>query len=156
MTPPRKPPTCDDLDILAKTIYGESRGELAIGREAVGCVVINRWQSGKWFNGTDTNNDGMESIAEVCRQPWQFSCWNENDPNLPQLLALNLYNSVFRDCIEVALHVIKNSNDARWAGRDESRGATHYHAAGIPTPKWAIGKTPVAIIGKHLFFNNIS
>lgn len=156
MIPPRKIPDCHDLDILAKTIYGEARGESAIGREAVGCVIINRWRSGKWYNGTDTNNDGLESIEEVCRQPLQFSCWNKNDPNLPQLLALNLYNSVFRDCVEVALHVIKNSGDARWAGRDDTKGSTHYYAVSIATPKWAVGKTPAAIIGKHRFFNNIS
>lgn len=153
---PRKPPTCDDLDILAKTIYGEARGEGDLGREAVGGTIINRWQSGKWFNGKDINNDGFESIAEVCQQPWQFSCWNENDPNRQKLLELNLYDNIFRDCLTTSLLVIANSADTQWAGRDKSNGATHYFADYIATPKWAVGKTPCAIIGHHRFFRNIN
>ena len=156
MIKPRKPPTCDDLDILAKTIYGESRGEGNLGMEAVGCVVINRWKSGKWFNGTDTNNDGYESIAEVCKQPWQFSCWNSDNPGLLEMVSCNLYNAPFRDCITIALLVIANSGDARWTGRDKSNGATHYYSDRIPPPKWAMGKSPCQIIGHHRFFKDIN
>lgn len=158
----RKIPDCHDLDILAKTIYGEARGEGNLGREAVGCTVINRWRSGKWFNGYDTNNDGVESIAEVCQQivpnsKWhQYSCWNADNPALGEIKNCNLYNAVFRDCVTMALHVIANSADARWAGRDESKGATHYHAEYIATPVWAVGKKPCAIVGKHRFFRDIA
>lgn len=147
MTEPRKPPFAADLDILAKTIYGEARGEGALGREAVACTIINRWQSDKWF--------GAPSIALVCQKPWQFSCWNKDDPNLAKMEALTLLDATFRDCIGIALTVIANSSDARWAGRDKSRGATHYFADTIAAPKWAGGKKPCAIIGHHKFFKDV-
>ena len=40
-----------DVDILARTIYGEARGESEIGKRAVASVILNRYKSGKWFAG---------------------------------------------------------------------------------------------------------
>lgn len=162
MIKPRKIPDCHDLDILAKTIYGEARGEGLLGMEAVACTVINRWRSGKWFNGYDTNNDGVESIAEVCQQivpgsKWhQYSCWNLDNHGLEEMNGCNLYSAPFRECVTVALLVIANSADSRWEGRDKSSAATHYYADYIATPKWAAGKKPCAIVGKHKFFTGIN
>jgi spore germination cell wall hydrolase CwlJ-like protein len=34
---------------------------------------------------------------------------------------------------------------------DNTHGADHYHADTI-LPKWAIDRTPVAVIGNHLFY----
>ena len=66
-----------ETDILARTIYGEARGESISGMEAVASVVLNRVafanRRGRFWWGN--------SIAEVCRAPKQFSCWNRNDPN---------------------------------------------------------------------------
>ena len=156
MIKPRKPPDFYDLDIMARTIWGEARGEGPEGRRAVACVIINRWKSGKWFDGTDANKDGYESITEVCQQPWQFSAWNKNDPNLAKMIGLKLGDSVFGQCISVALKVIEDSFDTRYAGRDPSRGATHYYVRDSPRPKWHTDQKPVAIIGKHLYFAGIS
>ena len=41
----------DDVDILARTIYGEARGEGQEGMEAVACVVMNRYKDHKWYTG---------------------------------------------------------------------------------------------------------
>ena len=38
-----------DFEIMAKTIYGEARGESRQGQTAVACVIFNRFRSGKWF-----------------------------------------------------------------------------------------------------------
>lgn len=161
-SPPRKLPTCADLDILAKTIYGEAQGEGDLGREAVGCTVINRWLSGKWFNGYDTNNDGVESIAEVCQQivpkqpRHQYSCWDFDHKRLAEINACNLYNAPFRECVAIALKVIVSASDhLGWPGKDVSMAATHYHADYIKPPPWAIGKTPCKVIGKHRFFKGV-
>ena len=154
--PPRKPIDFIDLEIMTRTIWGEARGETMQGRRAVGCVIINRWRSGKWFNGIDANNDGAESVAEVCQQPYQFSGWNKHDPNLPKLLAVRLGDKTFGECLVVANMVIEDSMDARYAGRDPSNGACHYYVSAGPAPKWSFGKKPCAIIGAHSFFNNIS
>ena len=60
-----------DVDILARTIYGEARGETDEGKRAVGLCILNRYKSKKWFSAN--------TIAEVCQKPLQFSCWNKND-----------------------------------------------------------------------------
>ena len=156
MIKPRKPADFNDLEILARTIWGEARSETLLGRRTVACVVINRWLSGKWFNGTDTNNDEFESIAEVCKQPWQFSCWNSNDKNLPKMMAVRIGDRLFDECINIAMMVIEDAGSLRRAGRDPSCGATHYYVDGSPVPKWHTGQKPCAIIGKHLFFANIN
>lgn len=153
---PRRPPDFYDLDIMSRTIWGESRSESAEGRRAVACVIINRWKSGKWFDGTDANKDGYESITEVCQQPWQFSSWNKNDPNLAKMLGLKLGDPVFGQCINIALKAIEDSFDTRYAGRDPSRAATHYYVHDSPRPKWHVDQKPCAIIGKHFFFTGIS
>ena len=37
---------------------------------------------------------------------------------------------------------------------DPTGGATHYHTKGV-APDWSRGKMPSAVIGDHLFFNDI-
>ena len=66
-----------DIDILARTIYGEARGETDEGKRAVGLCILNRYRSNKWFAGN--------TIAETCQKPWQFSCWNKKDPNCEKI-----------------------------------------------------------------------
>jgi N-acetylmuramoyl-L-alanine amidase len=62
----------DDVDVMARTIMGEARGEANQGKAAVGWVISNRVSAGTWYSG---------SVFEVCRKPYQFSCWNVGDPN---------------------------------------------------------------------------
>ena len=50
-----------DIDILARTIYGEARGEIDEGKRAVGLCILNRYKSKKWFSAN--------TIAEVCQKP---------------------------------------------------------------------------------------
>lgn len=142
--------TPHDLDILSRTIYGEARGESAEGKIAVGRTIINRWQSGKWFAG--------KTIAETCQKPWQFSCWNGNDPNRDKLLAVSPDKPSMVNCTRAALAA--ESGD----GPDWLEGCTHYHTKeppqGVPVtawpPKWAKGKTPAGQIGAHLFYRNLN
>ena len=57
-----------DLDILARTLYGEARGEYSSSGPAaliaVGNVIVNRFEKGGRFGKT---------LAEVCLKPKQFS-----------------------------------------------------------------------------------
>lgn len=54
------------LDVAARTIYDEARGEGENGMKYVAQVIANR-------------SDGTpESVKDVCLQPWQFSGWNNN------------------------------------------------------------------------------
>ena len=41
----------NDLDILARTLYGEARGEGTEGMEAVANVIMNRYRKPKWYSG---------------------------------------------------------------------------------------------------------
>jgi len=72
--------TEDDVLTLARTVWGEARGESVAGQKAVICTVLNRFNSGRWYAG--------KTIAETCRKPWQYSCWNKKDPNRAKMEAL--------------------------------------------------------------------
>lgn len=131
-----------DLDAAAKTIWGEARGEAFEGKKAVGHVIMNRLDKKTWFGGT---------VLEVCRMPWQFSCWNENDPNRDKIGGLSFSQVSLRDGLMAFLMVLEDRED----GIDPTHGATHYHSSSIEAPKWAQGKTPVTVIGSHLFYEGI-
>jgi spore germination cell wall hydrolase CwlJ-like protein len=126
-----------DMEILAKTIFGEARGESQEGQIAVACCILNRFKSKKWFSSN--------CVAGVCLKPWQFSCWNKNDPNSQKIMHLSYstYSKYFP--------IIKLAQE-----RDITDGATHYYNPNVcATPKWAEDKTPCAEIGAHLFFKDI-
>ena len=64
-----------DTDILARTIFGEARGEGLEGMEAVACVIINRVKAKKWFTGYELiNGVKVPNVAQTCLKKAQFSC----------------------------------------------------------------------------------
>jgi len=66
----------EEVDVLARTLYGEARGEGLLGLEAIANVIMNRLKiSRKKTNGYWWGN----SIVGICRKPYQFSCWNKDD-----------------------------------------------------------------------------
>jgi len=129
------------VDALARTLWGEARGEPVRGIEAVAAVIVNRVRAaerrgGFWWGG---------SVVAVCRKPYQFSCWNANDPNRPKLLAVTTADPVFATCLRVARRAVAGLLP------DPTGGATHYHAVGLH-PDWAAGHSPSAEIGRHVFY----
>lgn len=132
-------------DILAKTIWGEARGETLAGQEAIAMVILNRVKVSKehggkyWWGG---------NVAEVCQKPWQFSCWNTNDPNYRKLLRVNETDPTYATCKRIAKRALAGLLE------DKTSGATHYHTKSI-IPKWSVGKIPCAEIGSHVFYNDI-
>ena len=128
-----------DIETLARTIYGEARGENEDGLLAVAHVVMNRAERGGWWGST---------LDAVCRHPHQFSCWNEADPNREKLLAIDADDPVARDCLWAALSVVQGKHP------DNTSGSFHYHASHA-APDWAQGKTAVGTIGNHLFYNDV-
>ncbi|MDR4515470.1 cell wall hydrolase [Nitrosomonas sp.] len=127
-------------DTLARTIWGEARGESREGKEAVASVILNRLKKPTRFGGT---------IEEVCLKPSQFSCWNDNDPNLPKLKAVDVNDANFVECLSIAQAAVSGNL------ADSTIGADHYHTTTV-SPDWSINKTPCITIGNHLFYNNIS
>ncbi len=121
---------------------------------AVAAVVLNRVRRKTYWG---------KSITEVCQKPWQFSCWNRNDPNLPQLQRVTATNRSFALALTIASQAAQQlADETRGATHsqqlaDETRGATHYYSRSLRrAPGWAAGKTPCCAIDRHLFFNDIT
>lgn len=143
-TTPVVPVASTDVLTLARTIYGEAASETQSGKEAVANVVMNRVRDRRW----------PSNVASVCRQPWQFSCWNASDAMRSRIE--NLFpgaNSAFNQCLAIAETAVK------FQLADRTRGATHYYASYIAQPSW-IGKSPDAVmttqIGVHKFYRGIA
>lgn len=142
-------PLGSDVDTLARTMWGEARGELdpAAGMGAVAQVVFNRVARQTYWG---------KDIVSVCRKPFQFSCWNANDPNLPQLRSVGPANPRFALALDIAKK-LKAMTGAQRAASDQTVGATHYHTRQLnPPPRWARGHIPCARIGNHLFYSDIA
>lgn len=130
------PPIMPPREVVARTLWGEARGEGRDGMIAVACVIRNRFTHPRWWGATPT---------AVCLKPWQFSCWLEGDPNRSKMLAVTEGDRAFRFALEIA--------DLLLAGKlaDVTNAADHYHAEGV-SPVWASGQQAVARIGKHVFY----
>lgn len=133
--------TPQDIDTLARTIYGEARGEDAEGRRLVAEVILNRFWTGYRRKRT---------ITDVCLDPWQFSCWNANDPNREKLLRVDYTDTALRGCMIAAM-------EALGPGSVLPRNTRHYYATSMPkAPFWAAGHKPVAEHGHHRFYAGVA
>lgn len=142
--------TLNDLDVLARTLYGEARGEGAKGMVLVANVIITRSQDRRWPN----------SVADVCQQPWQFSCWNKNDPNLPKLLATDFSDKYFVQAYTEAAGVLYDRLIKK-KDKNPVTGCNHYMTGslyrGSRPPSWIIQDDGALIPpdfehGCHVFF----
>lgn len=138
-SPAEGPMDMNDFEALTLTLYGEARGEGLTGMAAVASVVMNRVNDGRYGAG----------VVGVCTKPWQFSCWNPHDPNLPELdfSALDIKG-------EPAWRDVKMIARAAMAGDlyDRTHGATHYFNAKLVTPRWAEAMMQTATVGHHQFY----
>ena len=130
----------EDFVTFARTIWGEARGEPVQGQEAVAWVIVNRLRSGY---------RGAETLAEVCLARLQFSCWNPDDPNAARMADIDFTEPSFPRVFAAACRV--------WTGeaQDPTHGARHYHNHWV-SPAWARGHHPTAVIGNHLFYDDIA
>ena len=132
-----------EVDVLARTIYGEARSETHAGMEAVAHVILNRVahaksKGNKFWWGHD--------IVTVCQMPYQFSCWNPGDPNRQKLMNVTKNNIHFATCLRIARRAVYEQ-----LGDDITHGADHYHTTPVK-PKWSRNKNPIAQFGTHVFF----
>lgn len=129
-----------DIDILARTLYGEAKANDPADALAIACVIRNRVVHKLW----------PDTFVGVCQQPWQFSCWNHNDPNRQRILAAEPGKPWFDQCLAIARKILQNKPS------DATSGATHYHARSTKRrPAWARGKKPCFETAGHVFFNDI-
>ncbi len=138
----------EDTRYLAVTIYGEARGEPISGQIAVGQVIFRRAK----MKGS--------TIREVVLKPYQFSCWNADDPNraICEDILRNWHmkletSEVFRQCYWVARGILDKML------LDTSRGATHYIARWLylseDCPDWAHQMEETAYVGNHIFLREV-
>ena len=112
-----------DLNLLARLISAEARGEPYVGQVAVGAVVLNRVSHTSFPN----------SIAGVIYQPNAFTC---------------LYDGQFNKA--VADSAYRAAKDAL-NGWDPSGGAIYYYNPKTATSSWIFSRTTITVIGKHRF-----
>ena len=132
-----------EIDVLARTIYGEARSEGQAGMEAVAHVVLNRVRIAR-LNGE--RYWWGHDIITVCQMPYQFSCWNPGDPNRAKLMAVDETDIHFATCLRIARRAVYGG-----LGDDPTFGANHYHTIHV-APAWSRGQTPTVQIGAHVFF----
>ena len=111
------------VDLLARLISAEARGEPYEGQVAVGAVVLNRVGHPSFPN----------SVAEVIYQPGAFSCLDDGQFNEP--VAESAYRAA-RDAMN---------------GWDPSYGAIYYFNPVTATSKWIWARPLIVNIGKHRF-----
>ena len=112
-----------DVQLLARLIYAEARGESYQGQVAVGSVVLNRVKSSSFPN----------TISGVIYQPYAFTCVNDGQINLsPNNTAL------------------KAAKDAM-NGWDPTYGCLYYYNPRVATSSWIYSRPTVVTIGNHVF-----
>jgi len=114
-----------DVQLLARAINGEARGESYEGQVAVGAVILNRVRDSRFPN----------SIAGVIYEPGAFTAVSDGQINvsIPQ-------NST----------VVKAAQDAL-NGWDPTGGAVYYFNPNTATSSWIWSRPQIKTIGKHIF-----
>ncbi len=114
-----------DVQLLARAINGEARGEPYEGQVAVGAVILNRVKSPKFPN----------TIAGVIYEPGAFTAVSDGQINV---------------AISEGSTVVKAARDAL-NGWDPSGGAIYYFNPATATNKWIWSRPLIKTIGKHRF-----
>ncbi len=114
-----------DEVLLARMLFGEARNCSYDERLAIGFTALNRANDKKRWNG--------KTVRESILKPWQYSCFNENDPNRKKLRdpeSVDAYN--WSVCLTAAEDVLDGSR------KELNKGQTHYHAKNMKEyPKWS-------------------
>lgn len=113
----------NDIELLARVISAEARGESYNGQVAVGAVILNRVEHPSFPN----------SIAGVVYQPGAFTCMTDGQINA------NVTSSAKRAASD-ALN-----------GVDPTGGAIYYYNPSTATSKWIRSRPIITTIGNHVF-----
>lgn len=114
-----------DLQLMARAVNGEARGEPYTGQVAVAAVILNRVKHSSFPN----------TVAGVIYQPGAFTAVADGQINAP--IAEN--STVYKAC-----------RDAM-NGWDPSGGAIYYFNPDTATSSWIWSRELIVTIGKHRF-----
>lgn len=112
-----------DVDLLARLISAEARGEPYEGQVAVGAVVLNRVNHASFPN----------TLSGVIYQSGAFSCLDDGQFDEP--VAESAYRAA-RDALN---------------GWDPSGGAIYYFNPDTATSAWIWSRPAIVTIGRHMF-----
>lgn len=134
--------TEEDVDYMAKTMYGECRDEKCrandyAGMRAVGHVIKNRTQ------------ERNKSVKEVVLEKNQFHVWRRSDPNYSKMTKKHPKGSIHHEIYENARMIAKDI--LQGTDKDITKGATYYHTKAV-SPSWSKRMKQTAIIAGHVFF----
>ena len=143
-----------DWDILARTIWGEARGEGIKGMQAVANVIMNRYRLAQ-KSPTYAKQFG-KTVAEICQkrngQYGQFSAWNPGEPNRALMLAVTKSDTQFIQALTIAKMALQ------FKLPDITGGADHYlnvaatrKMRGGSLPSWAKLDKKTADVGSHTY-----
>jgi N-acetylmuramoyl-L-alanine amidase len=113
----------EDVELLAKVISAEARGESYEGQVAVGAVILNRVAHPSF----------PDSISGVVYQNGAFSCVNDS----------NWYEAVAESSKRAAIDALN--------GWDPSGGAIYYFNASKTSDAFMHSRTVIKVIGNHKF-----
>lgn len=119
--------------------------------------ILNRAKAKKWW-GKGVAGHADHSLGAVCLKPYQYSCWNKNDPNATLLSTLRAeYRKAIQDpnC-RASLKALIDALDG--FASDPTLGSTHYLTWRLhetAPPAWALDKEFIQI-GEHRFFSGIA
>lgn len=125
-----------DLDLMARTMIGEE--STPEGRAAVGQVILNRINSGKF----------PSSVRGVVFQPNAFESWSTRGR---QLSSIPTSSKDYRAAYALAQKVASGDLPDETKGSVNFINPTLQVAMGRQIPSWAQGK-PTAVIGKQAYF----
>ncbi len=114
-----------DIQLMARAINGEARGEPYEGQVAVGAVILNRVKDSRFPN----------TIAGVIYQAGAFTAVADGQINAPIAENSTVY---------------KAAEDAM-NGWDPTGGCVYYFNPNTATNKWIWSRPHVKTIGKHRF-----
>ena len=114
-----------DIQLMARAINGEARGEPYEGQVAVGAVILNRVKDSRFPN----------TIAGVIYQSGAFTAVSDGQINVP---------------IEENSTAYKAAEDAM-NGWDPTGGCVYYFNPDTATNSWIWSRPHVKTIGKHRF-----
>lgn len=114
-----------DLQLMARAVNGEARGEPYTGQVAVAAVILNRVNHSSFPN----------TIAGVIYQPGAFTAVADGQINAPISEGSTVYKAC-RDAMN---------------GWDPSGGAIYYFNPDTATSSWIWTRELIVQIGKHRF-----
>jgi len=135
----------DVVDTLARTIYGEARGDGEAGMTAVACVVLNRVERPGWWGNT---------IVSVCLARLQFSCWNPDpdpDSDYAHTVKATTADPDFALATRIAQAAVDRGVNTSF---DPTLGADSYYDKSMDDdpPSWAKDAQHTVDIGSQHFF----